>query len=87
MVERKEKREIEKKLKCVKPLGDKSDSDEDIKEWVKKSRLKELEKKQAAARVSNSLSSIVTLHVHIFCCYVIIPVRHQIFVNGFLSFS
>ena len=50
--ERKEKREIEKKLKAFKGLGDESESDEDVKSWVKKSRQKELERKQAEARVS-----------------------------------
>ncbi|KAK6640297.1 hypothetical protein RUM44_011983 [Polyplax serrata] len=50
LAERKEKREIERKLRDVKGLGDDSDSDNDVKDWVKKSRQKELERKQAEAR-------------------------------------
>ncbi|KAL0267470.1 UNVERIFIED_CONTAM: hypothetical protein PYX00_009728 [Menopon gallinae] len=51
LTERKEKREIEKKLKSVKTLGEESESeDDDTRAWVQKSRQKELEKKQAEAR-------------------------------------
>lgn len=56
LAERKEKREIERKLRDVKGLGDDSDSDNDVKDWVKKSRQKELERKQAEARVSYFLN-------------------------------
>lgn len=50
ITERKERRVIEKKLSAVKPLGEESDSDEDAKAWVVKSRLKEMERKKAEER-------------------------------------
>lgn len=53
LAERKDKRDIEKKLSSVKSLGAAGDSDDeqDAKSWVKKSRQKELERKQAEQRV------------------------------------
>lgn len=39
-------------MNAVKPLGEESDSDEDAKAWVVKSRLKEIERKKAEERVS-----------------------------------
>lgn len=49
--ERKEKRHIETKLSKVKTLGE-SDSEEDAERWVEKNRKIQLEKDQAAKRVS-----------------------------------